>query len=232
MRWFILLAGLVIAGCAGQQTASFQPGMTVASPLRIGGKSVPLPDGDWVVAATERGYEQMATEMVNVFLLNTRPNAEILAVQASTNLGAYVGGWKQLATCERRDMLFAQPNDGYSHERQACWFVNHVAVSGRTKIVADTLDFIRKRGMSFPAVSPYVGMRVADQTDYLTARFYFDPRVANLTDPRGLIRVASAWRADRIEQTPPLRAYADRVIGWGREWFPKVQTGFFGRAAQ
>lgn len=230
------LAALILGGCTneiGTAGDAFMSGSSVAKPLRVGQKTIPLPDGKWIIAGSERTYGTLGTPIENLVLLNTEKNAEILAVFVNTNLQRTAGShWTLPSSCFRRDMLFVDGLQNYSEERHKCWYVNHI-ILGRTSrtsaSILHALDVAHQRGMAVPTVGLYAYFHEADDSDEFSVGYLFDPSAAGIPVGSSSSWLVSDWHPDRIDTSTQRKAYVAKVIEWGRSWWPRVDDGFYGR---
>jgi hypothetical protein len=215
---------------------SYPPAKPVSGSVAIGDKMIPLPPGEWVVAATESAFSGAATPLAALSLVNVAPGAHAVLVTAHANLGTASGaaGWTSLRSCARDDMLFIATEANEPGGDQRCWFINHsgtTRASRTSRLLKDTLDFAQARGLRIPSTVLTVGYRLADIRDVLTVRYYFDPETRGFPPSRELNWRSNDWHRDRMHGDERRQQYIAALKSWGAETLPGVRGGFRGKAA-
>ena len=134
----LFVSCLPLLGCmatTGQFEKQFTTSKSVAGPVTIGKKQVPLPPGNWVVASRDSPTNNLNDTILSLILMNTDSRSDAMAVEIRTNAEASNSavGWILLKACDRKDMLSPNPTPSYSIGSEECWFINHTQMTRSTK---------------------------------------------------------------------------------------------------
>ena len=234
---YIAICCFPTLGCVtalGQFEKDFNISKSVANPVAIGSKQVPLPPGNWIIASRGVTTNNLNDTLLRLILINADANSDSMAVEILTNAEASNSGvgWRPLETCTRKDLLSPSPSAAYSAGDEECWFINHSTMtrSSRTSdLRSQALNFAHSQGVKIPVNSVYVGYRFADAQDYLTVRYFFNPEAKNLAPPTYAAWRNSDWHRDRIQNFPRKLAYFEELKQWGEGWFSNLKAGFAGK---
>ena len=240
-RKMALIGLLFLTGCTEAALGDFKKHFAVDSrvtgPVVIGRKQIPLPDGDWVVAARDTSYSKLSTPQVALVLVNRNPSDPAFGIAIYTNVVSTQSttGWTPLSTCTRKDVLSPSPSYSEKGGGEECWFINHqimTRTSRASKLQADALDYMHAHHMRLPNTTVYTGYRIADERDYLTVRYHFNPEAEGFVPDQGGGWRTSDWHRDRIDRDPRRVAYIDARKKWSADWLRKVRAGFRGNLAK
>ena len=232
---------LLLAGCGvttrGDFEKQFSVSQSVSSPLVIAKKQIPLPDGKWVVASQGTTTTSLSTPIAGLILVNMDRSAEAVAVEVYTNIEPSISttGWNPLKACGRKDMISPSPKSSFSAGDEECWFINHNKFirSSKTTPMARlrnaAFDFAHLKNLELPNTGIYTGYRIADGSDYVTIRYYFNPEAKGLSPDNAGSWSGSNWHRDRLVRDSKRVAYIDNQKKWSALWLKKVKTGFNGK---
>lgn len=197
-----------------------------ASPVKrrlitVEGKQVPLPAGDWYLAAhvvpEDRATDRAAVSQV---LLRVRDRRVDAAVMVQVNRPGRPSIWGLAPGCKRavfadRRILYASDHDG------ACsyaGFVDGTASAGNEVVDPAWRRAQREavdRGWNLPVSWMLVSYRITDPMDAMQIRYLFHP-----------------WAGDDVKMPVSMtvrRVFGERLVAWMDESWPAIALGFRGR---
>jgi hypothetical protein len=231
-------AAMLLAGCA--TTSAFEKaypaGKAVGNHVTVGTKSVPLPPGNWVVAAHDTTTSSASTPLAGLALVNTAPKAHAVLVTIYTNVEVSNGGfgWTTLKACSRDDMIFVDAPENHESGPQRCRYINHsgtTRAASTAKMLKDTLDFAQARRLPIPSTAVYAGFRLADSYDALTVRYYFNPETQGFAESRTPAWRYNDWHRDHSAYDERKTRYLDGMKAWGVQVIAAMRAGFAGKPA-
>lgn len=250
-----LLMAAIAAACAGMDDRELPMslkmnavGSQFADAFLIGDKQIPLPPGAWTIIGTEIKKNDDPAYHVAYMLAKIEDNAVKAATEIYTGLpikkagsgGLFSGskpggGWVTHRSCSRDDMHFVKVRSNIRLGDQDCWWINHWrmhrAGTGDSEHWSESRKYLEQNRIRAPIDMIGVSFRLANETDYLTVNYFFDPATAGLTpmgDAHWSIRTweSSEWHPDRVKNEEEKSAYIKRLISWGETWHQKVKTSF------
>jgi len=189
--------------------------------VSVEGKQVPLPAGDWHLAAHVVPEDRAADRAgVSQVLLRVRDRKVDAAVLVQVNRQGRPSGWGLAPNCKRT--LFADRRIHYASDHDgACayaGFIDGTASEANTAIDPAWRRAQREavdRGWNMPASWMLVSYRITDPMDSMQVRYLFHP-----------------WAVE--ETTMPVSTTVRRVLGerlaaWMDQSWPAIALGFRGR---
>lgn len=250
-----MLMAAIAAACAGMDdrdlpmSLKMNPiGSQFDDAFPVGDKRIPLPPGAWTVIGTEIKRDGDPAFHVAYMLAKIEDNAVKAATEIYASLpikkassgglfssGASGGGWVTHRSCSRDDMHFVKVHSNIRLGDQDCWWVNHWrmnrAGSGDSEHWSESRKYLERNRIRAPMDMLGVSFRLANETDYLTVNYFFDPATAGFTpmgDAHWSVSTweSSEWHPDRVKNEEKKLAYIKRLISWGETWHRKVKTSF------
>jgi len=213
IRRFVLAILLLQLGCAAALAVSLpQVGQTASGTIDLLNRAVPLPPGEWQVAAT--GFGEVADQDPGPYgaiggILLVRPGQdhdEFLLIH--TNILPVKSGWGEPAECVAERVLFQSVGEP-RNLHNACAFVvalrrgqllrSRLPALGRTEAAA-------RLATALPPWALVAGFRVSDRRDMLDVRYGIAPRTP---DP-------AAWCAPEGEPDYAHRATIKTLGEWAQ----------------
>jgi|GEM_PF-898821 len=214
--------------------------------IEIAGKQIPLPQGTWIVAGT--GYterrdadtEPYGSVQNTILVLPAGKTVAAVAV-INTNLIGVRHGWDWGSGCKRRDIAHTESvgakTDG------ACVFVNHVVTTAGLESAEswlDLLDFADRHRLALPTTWIAAGVTAATLSDFVDARFYFNPESRGLPPSLAVAWRHNDWHPERLAQAAGLggeeaatverrRKFLDQVTTWSQGFVHYLRAGLRGR---
>jgi uncharacterized membrane protein len=224
-----LIFGLtIIAACAAAALPAAAQGITegqiLSGQLLLGGKSVPLPTGQWTVAglgaATIDGsFSAGASGLVwNVVLFRPTADGRNLDAMIEFNINelSVSDGWGMAADCGRTDLALSVVRYKAGWD-SSCFFVTHTLFSEKnpaTPAWAQATRMARQKGWQFPSTAVTAGARASNRRDVIDARYHFTPAFHNIPEVTNERWDQSPWAASRLEGDPRRIAFARNLTEW------------------
>jgi hypothetical protein len=232
---------------AGKSIHLAPVGTTVRGSFVVVGKVVPLPEGEFVLAATKireattegRGRPAHRPKMVDVYLAQMegrRIRATVVAYTLlETGSDAKGGRWVD-EPCRRTDTLFRLDLAEGRADQTNCLLVNHFVntmSSSDTGIYADAVAWLTQRGMESPVAALIDAQITYIQADeeILMVRYAFNPEAFACDSPRSASWDASPWHRSAIEKDPEKVRFVDSIVEWGKSVQRQVTDAMEGRPA-
>ena len=246
----LALAGMAAAVMMAASTAIAQsihlmpPGTLVRGQTVLVGKTVPLPEGEFVLVAAHVRDAQLVrgewvkerVKLVDVYLAQLQGERLASDVIATTVLDPNFtySHWED-EPCKRDDTLFRRDlgrNPGY---QQNCLLVNHIvniyskAPSG---IYAEAYTWLRRHNVQTPVdVVVEAAVTRIEVGEYLTVRHRFNPEAFGCRAGRTVTWASSAWHPKAIVKDEQRMRFANSVIEWGKALQSRVDADFQRKAA-
>jgi hypothetical protein len=228
-RWFILPAVLALLAFGAPVQAS-DPQPPISGVFEIGGKMVPLPEGEWQLVAelATPATESAALAAVQSAVLVRLDAGEVTAVVVvHTNTEPLARSLPAPRECRRDDiylaqMLYETKTDG------ACLWANYM-LGGAPAEGADPVWRKAAALLATPLPSTWLtaGFWISDRQDVLEVRYHF---AAPLADARPGVRWHdSAWAPSRIALRGAHDVAVRDLLAWLGAMAPLDQFGFYRR---
>ncbi len=234
----ILLAVLLLAGCAATQPKETPVGSQVSGIFEVGGKQVPLPPGTWIVTGSRTFFNnfdvRFSRSALSQIKSNTLENFIYLFTNEESGFGFGYDGFVTYKPCERTNLLFVKvfSNDsGGFGGKQDCWYINHVIfkrhLAGKNKVLQQSFRYFLDNKINLPHTIIKVNFRLATDVDVITVGYYFNPESEGHEVPTtGLKWSDNPWYRTYIVTDAEKEAYIEKLKNWGRSWREKVRLGF------
>lgn len=231
----LLLAGFGLTGAAHAQGV-LKPGTAVERVLKVDGKTLPLPEGRWVVGADgDSGWNDPALGaygyLRSLVLFRANTDGRLDAVlEVHTNALAATDGWGMASSCARADLVLAVVRYRAGWDG-SCFFVTHTVMNKEDNPVwAKARAFAAQQGWKVPGVLLTAGFRAANRADVIDARFHFVPETRGLpTETAGRWK-DSGWMAAKLDESRERAAFAQGVSNWAVGYAAAVDASLKGRA--
>ena len=227
-----LLAILGWHGARAQQT--FAVGTSIEHVLKLDGKEVLLPAGDWTVAAdVANGWNDQAFGafgyMRTVLLFHVVGSRVDAVAEVNTNVLPTTDGWGIAANCTRTDLVLAviRYRAGWDG---SCYFVTHTLMPREpTPAWHKARELAVQKGWLLSRVWLTAGFRTADRSDVLDVRFHFAPESRGIA-PEYVDRWQdSAWMSANLDHDPRRSAFAKAVSDWTVTYSTLADSGLKNR---
>ena len=200
------------------------PGQTLSGQLVLGGKSVPLPAGQWTVAGLGAGtadtsFSSRAPGLIwNVVLFRPTADGRQLDAMIELNINelSISDGWGMASDCSRSDLALSVVRYKAGWD-SSCFFVTHTLFSEKnptTPAWAQATLLAQQKGWQIPNTAVTAGARASNRRDVIDVRYHFTPAFHKI--PEGAIEIwnQSPWLASRLERDQRRLAFARNLTEW------------------
>jgi uncharacterized membrane protein len=239
-RWSLALAVLIgflgVTDARAHDTGgdtvagAFVAGDVVAGVLPIDGKQIPLPEGDWVVAADapSNWNDQSIGSFgyVRTLLLFRIERGSVDTIlEIHSNVLPTTDGWGMAADCGRKDLVLAVVRFRAGWDG-SCYFVTHSLIDKAPPPVwHKARDFAASKGWALPRIWLTAGFRSANRSDVLDLRYYFNPQTRGIAAEAANSWEDSRWMAEALDHDARRRDFAKAVSDWSPAYSSLVQAG-------
>ena len=229
-----VLAGFAMIGPAQAQGA-LQPGATVERALTVDGKTLPLPEGRWVVGADgDSGWNDPAMGaygyLRSLILFRVTQGRLDAVLEVHTNALAATDGWGMASSCARSDLVLAVVRYRAGWDG-SCFFVTHTVMNkDENPVWSKARAFAAQQGWKVPGVLLTAGFRAANRADVLDVRYHFAPETRGLPAEAAGRWKDSGWMAAKLDESRERTAFAQGVSNWAVGYAAVVDASLKGRA--
>jgi len=241
---FILLAAALclapgaIREAVAQDQAAAQDkltvGATVSGILSLNGKQVPLPAGEWIVAAD--GPSDWSNPAIGAYgylrtlVLFRQDGKRVDAIaEINTNALPTAEGWGMTADCNRTDLIMAVVRYRAGWDG-SCFFVTHTITTRETTAAwKQAREFAKQKGWQFSPTWVTAGFRSANRSDVIDARFHFAPESYGFATDTASSWTSSSWLATRLDRDPAKLAFTHSVSDWALYYSTLLEGGIKNR---
>lgn len=229
----LILAAFALVGAARAEGV-LAPGATVERVLSVDGKTLPLPEGRWVVGADgDSGWNNPALGaygyLRSLILFRVTDGRLDAILEVHTNALAAADGWGMAASCARSDLVLAVVRYRAGWDG-SCYFVTHTVLNkDDNPIWVKARAFAAQNGWAVPGTLLTAGFRSANRTDVLDARYHFVPETRGLPSEAAGRWKDSAWMATRLDENRDRSAFAQGVSNWAVGYAAVVDASLKGR---
>jgi hypothetical protein len=189
----VALSALLAVGVMPAQAV--EPGDTVQASLQLADRQLPLPRGEWIVAAV--GVQAQPHDAAGPFgvirtavLVQHNGDRVTAIAEFNTNEISLSDGWAEPAACgsavaEQRLVRYRSRSDA------ACIFITTSPIAGGPPAWQQALNFMTDHHLHAPDAMLTAAFAVSDRQDFVDARLHFDPADFPATDDAH--RLLFAW---------------------------------------
>jgi hypothetical protein len=231
MRAMIFVVLLLSAPAAAQDILLAPLGSKVVGAFEISETYVPLPVGEWVLAARGDALSNNAARTASAYLIEVRDGKLSRAVVASTSVrGTSPGnGWvRNRGVCDRTNVLVNVSDSNFNSKDANCFSINHLIVaspSSVSPVLQQFFDYLAANNLITPQIRIASEHWIANAGPYISVAYYFNPEIVGL-DTGPFERWDSAdWNVLRITGFPDKKAFAAKVEAFGRAIHKDVELG-------
>jgi len=238
----------IAASCARAQETSLHlmpRGTVVKDKFTLVGKTVPLPEGEFVFAATSvsdashvRGeWIRQRVQLVTVYLAQIEGDvlrAEVLATTVLDPSFTYSKWYDE--PCSRSDTLFRQDLSKNTEYQQNCLVVNHVTniyTREPPGIYADAFRWLQERGVRLPVdVVIQASVTRIEVGEWLATVHRFNPAAFGCDVGRNPSWATSAWHRAALAKDAERTGFVESVVEWGKFLQARLDGEMHGRGAR
>jgi hypothetical protein len=213
-------------------------GSVVSGSFALGHQTIPLPEGEFRLAAVNLRDANLGAKMVDVILGQMVDHRLRTAVAATTVLKWGTGqGWTD-EPCKREDTLFRLDRVPFMKRSYAqnCLTVSHLvntfsqAAGG---VYVPFVAWIKDQGGSTP-ISTIIDVRVTriELREYLSVRYFLNPEAFGCESAPADSLTTSEWHKTRIDKDAEKSRFVHGVIEFSKSMQVRVNESFEGRTQQ
>lgn len=229
-RWLAVAAALIGATLIAGEGRALSVGDRASGMIDIAAKQVPLPEGEWRVAAIIDGPSGAATAppVRSAALVRLERQRVTGLVVVHANAAPALLGYGASRDCKREDMHFAATL--YSSQIDLmCAFVAHV-VAGEgadSSLAAAVSTRLRRERWQAPDTWLMAGFRISNRRDLLDVRYHFPADTAGAPTTWE----SSTWSPEAVKHVPARQARVLELVRWAGATRSSIELGFRGRLA-
>jgi len=226
----LVLALVLHATCAAAESIHLAPlGTVVSGSFDLAGKSIPLPAGNFVLAATtvneppmqEGDISKPRPKVARVVLVQIEPprlRAAVVATAALTPT-SFRFNWMSQA-CKKEDTLYRADLTGGHGENENCLLVDHALANLGPRsqgVWKDTAAWLADQKVQVPVpVLILANVTRSQRWQLVTASYAFNPRMYGCDAPRSRSWADSPWNKKSIDADAQRVRFVESVTGWGK----------------
>lgn len=233
----ILTAALIavsMAGCQTVQLTETPRDKTYSGLFDVAGKTVPLPPGDWVVAASVVGSNNADDPILDTILVPKHGDTLTQFVAVKTNLSPGFNpdseGYAESTLCNRSDFVFRKVYANEENGRQDCWGIYHYPFfyDSRNKLKhwEEARQYIINNFENRPNLFILLFYKLANNNDAILVSYGWNPDIDGIEPAIVRSWTGNEWHADYIDNYPDKKEYIEKLKTWGASWRLRVKNGF------
>ncbi len=236
VRYFAALAtlaiGLVTCLAGADRASAASIGDKVSQAIELGGKQIPLPGGEWILAGL--GTQPFHMPALGAFgaiqtaiLLQTRQDRVVAVLEVNSNTLQVNDGWGRAEGCaedSKNFLLVVRYKTGWE---TSCLFVRATRFDGASPgpvAWEQASAFIHNAKMALPQMWLTAGFRVSDRQDLVDVRYHFDPALI-LGSGGASLNTEADWSANAVNGDPLRQGAAQIVSTWASGFDTWVERG-------
>ncbi len=232
LKFMLVLMLLLQAGCANVtgNKSQYNVGSVYENSIKLGMKSIPLPEGTWTVIATDvvnnfRIIGLLKEQKDNLF------SCIWISVESPYKEAKY--GYSPSKNLDRKNMLYVVNNENRSGEAQDGWYINHIissfSPSEYYQVYRDASAYIKAKGYRISSNMVQVTHRLTgrfQKEKYLNVRYYYNPEAEGIPTASFDNWSTSDWHVMRIDQFPEKVAFVEALKKEHTALHEKIKLGF------
>lgn len=230
---FLVFALAISFSAAAQPLDKAPVGTVYKDAAEVGRKQVPLPGGDWVLAAKESARTTGGSNvpLFRAILMQEKEGKLHKWVYINTNLDVGVGGWtRDRAICDRADVHHNASDRNYNAKDTECWIVNHYGQTlgaNPSPVYTDFFKATDDKGR--PATSLGISFFIVKDFDFLTVLYNVNPELEGFEKTPTADWRGNPWHRDMTGTDAKKLEYISKLKLEGEGLLPLVKDGFRGR---
>ena len=200
--------------------------------FQLGGKQIPLPGGEWVLAG--HGTQPFHMAKLGAFgaietavLFMTQQDRIVAVLEVNSNTLQVNDGWGRTKACaedSKQFLLVLRYKTGWE---TSCLFVQATKFdSGSSGPAAweQAREFARSAKLSMPPMWLTAGFRVSDRQDLIDVRYHFSPALT-LGGSAASFGTEADWSVAAVNADPLRRGAVQTVTSWASGFDAWVELG-------
>lgn len=226
----LCLAGLFGSGTSyGDQIRNAPVGTKIQGIADISGHQVPLPPGEWVIAARRTVMSSgmgRAVRLVNIYLVQFENNELTGYVFINTNLDGSSGGWSRDSNiCDRDDKHVAYSDRNYNPRDITCWHINNIGFTPAPNSSEFYKEFYRYSvDVKKPTTIMAVSFVLVRGFEVMNVVYGYNPAAANVR-PAPL---TGSWAIESVQKDAKKKNYVAQLKRDAEAIVTKLDKGLSG----
>ena len=235
-RRLVWLVGIVLLGALlalpSGSAGAVSPGASFTGQLALGGKIIPLPAGEWIVAGT--GIQDFDMVEIgafgvihNVVLAQYRAGRVVALLEVNTNAVPVNDGWGRAAACRKGSPALLVVTRYRTGWETSCIVVRTTETQGAAEgppAWRDARSRLAEAGRTMPSIWASVGFRLSDRQDIVDLRFHFAPALF-IGDAAGTPATADGWTPEALRANPVRLGVIETLSVWAVAFDAWIERG-------
>jgi uncharacterized membrane protein len=235
VRYFAIFAalsiGVVLAGARPALAVSV--GDKVSRTIELGGKQIPLPGGEWILAGA--GTQPFHMPALGAFgainsaiLLQTQQNRVVAVLEVNSNALQVNDGWGRTQACAEDSSHFLLVVRYKTGWETSCLFARTTRFNSASPgpvAWEQASAFAHKANLTMPQMWLTAGFRVSDRQDLVDVRYHFDPALMLGGSAAAALDNEEDWTAEAVNADPLRQGAAQIVSSWASGFDTWIERG-------
>lgn len=210
-----------------QPAFAVETGQTVTGAVEIGGKTLPLPPGEWTVYFTAGDDDgKFASAKLGLVLISGKAIKQTAYFRTVTSKKG--AGFRPYELCNQPYYFHGEMAVNQAGGKQDCWHVLAETLapndeSDRQKAIT---AFAKSRGLFLPLAVIGTRYHLADQKFLLQASYSWTPDLIIKAPADLKVWRFQDWTAESVAKDPRRRIIMSKFKRWGEEWRPKIGAAY------
>lgn len=227
-RRCIRLAAVILSGVAWlclQPAFAVETGQKVTGSVEIGGRTLPLPPGEWTVYfKAEDDDGKFTNSKLGLVLISGKAIRQTAYFRAVTSKKGT--GFRPYELCTQPHYFHSETVANQVGGKQDCWHVlaETLAPNEQSDRQQAITAFAKSQGLFLPLAVIGTRYHLADQKFLFQASYGWTPDLI-LKAPVDLkVWRFQDWTAESVAKDPRKRIIMSKFKRWGEEWRPKIEA--------
>lgn len=226
----IWLGCIIMAGLAGawtQAAFAIETGETVTGVVEMGGKTFPLPPGEWTVYfKLDQNDGKFASSKLGLVLIKGKTIRQSVYFRTQTSKKG--AGFRPYELCAQPYYFHSETTFNQVGGKQDCWHVLAETLAPNEPSDRQTAitSFAKSRGLFLPLTLIGTRYHRADQKFLLQAAYGWTPDLILRAPAELKVWRFQDWTADSVSKDPRKKIIMSKFKRWGEEWRPKIEAAF------
>lgn len=231
--WLVTAFILGIVCMALRPAFAIEAGQTATGSVEIGGKTLPLPPGEWTVYfKLDENGEKFSESKLGLVLIKGKTIRQAVYFRTSTSKKS--AGFRPYEQCAQPYYFHSETALNQVGGKQDCWHVLAETLapnepSDRQKAIT---EFARSRDLFLPLALVGTRYHRADQKTLLQVTYGWTPDLILKAPEAQKVWRFQDWTAESAARDPRKNIVMSKFKRWGEEWRPKIEAAFSETAAQ
>lgn len=233
MKKYLALLTIIIVAICGCVNPSFikdnHLGKKYSGSITVENKTVPLPDGEWIVVG--RGYgDSYDYGEVLLAQVSARRIAKCIIIRSDASTNSF-SGYRAAEDAQRTDLYHVVVKSNTTGEPLDFWYVSHyiMSVTPKREAVKQFFEYCKVNSITMPKLfirSRHTLTGVGMKHKYLNVEYYYNPDVEGFDTSKEDNWGTSSWHYLRIKDDPKKVSYMEKIKRDNEMMHEKLRDGF------